>query len=157
MASPYSKEWEAGYKEELKSLKEMGVYKLIPRDQVPAGQRIRKGRPVFKIKRDKTGKAVRFKVRLVFKGYKQVYGHDYTRTTSPTARMESWRILLHLAAAQGWDATQIDIKTAFLYGLLPDDEVQYMMQLEGFEEPGKESWVWCLLRGLYGMKQAGRI
>lgn len=71
--------------------------------------------------------------------------------------MESWRVLLHLAAAQGWDAAQIDIKTAFLYGLLPDDETQYMEQPEGFEEPGKEDWVWCLLRGLYRMKQAGRI
>ena len=80
-----------------------------------------------------------------------------TKTTSPTARMESWRILLHIAATLGWDAQQIDIKTAFLYGLLPEDEVQYMEQLEGFLKPGKETWVWKLLRGLYGMKQAGRI
>ncbi|KAH0581202.1 hypothetical protein H2248_012654 [Termitomyces sp. 'cryptogamus'] len=71
--------------------------------------------------------------------------------------MESWQVLLHLAAAQGWDAAQIDIKTAFLYGLLPEEEVQYMMQPEQFEEPGKENWVWCLLRALQGMKQAGRI
>lgn len=71
--------------------------------------------------------------------------------------MESWQVLLHLAAVQGWDATQIDIKTAFLYGLLPEDEVQYMMQPEGFEEAGKENWVWRLQRGLYSMKQAGRI
>ena len=71
--------------------------------------------------------------------------------------MESWRILLHIAAALGWDAQQIDIKTAFLYGLLPDDEVQYMEQPKGFEEKGKETWVWKLQRGIYGMKQAGRI
>jgi hypothetical protein len=56
-----------------------------------------------------------------------------------------------------WDAQQIDIKTAFLYGLLPDDEIQYMEQPKGFEEAGKEDWVWKLQRGLYGMKQAGRI
>lgn len=71
--------------------------------------------------------------------------------------MESWRILLHIAATLGWDAQQIDVKTAFLYGLLPDDEVQYMEQPKGFEEHGKEDWVWKLQRGLYGMKQAGRI
>jgi hypothetical protein len=35
--------------------------------------------------------------------------------------MESWRILFHIAASLGWDAQQIDVKTAFLYGLLPDD------------------------------------
>ena len=77
--------------------------------------------------------------------------------TLPTARMESWHILLHITAALGWDAQQIDIKTTFLYGLLPDDEVQYMEQLEGFLEQGKETWVWKLLQGLYGMKQAGWI
>lgn len=55
--------------------------------------------------------------------------------------MESWHILLHIAATEGWDATQIDVKTAFLYGILPDDEVQYMEQPEGFEEPGKEDHV----------------
>ena len=38
-----------------------------------------------------------------------------------------------------------------------DDETQYMEQLKGFEQPGKELWVWQLKRGLYGMKQSRRI
>jgi len=71
--------------------------------------------------------------------------------------METWRILLHITAVLNWDTQQIDVKTTFLYGLLPDDEVQYMEQPIGFEEPGKEMWVWKLQRGLYGVKQAGRI
>ncbi|KAG5729851.1 Copia protein [Termitomyces sp. T112] len=71
--------------------------------------------------------------------------------------MELWCILLHIAVAEGWDAAQIDMKTAFLYGILPEDEVQYMEQPEGFEEGGKEDLVCELVRGLYGMKQAGRI
>lgn len=32
-----------------------------------------------------------------------------------------------------------------------------MEQLKGFEEPGKEDWVCELIKGLYGMKQAGWI
>ena len=32
-----------------------------------------------------------------------------------------------------------------------------MQQPAGFEEPGKEDWVWQLQRRLYGMKQSGRI
>ena len=135
----------------------MGVYKLIPRSDVPQGQKIRKGMPIFRIKRDENGKGVRWKVRLVFKGFEQIYGKDYTKTTSPTACMESWRILLHLAATLDWDAQQIDIKTTFLYGLLPEEEYQYMEQPNEFEEPGKEDWVWVIQRGLYGMKQSGRI
>ena len=156
-ASADAKRWEEGYRDELKSLKDMGVYKLIPRTDVPQGQKVRKGMPVFRIKCDETGKAIRWKVRLVFKGFEQIYGKDYTKTTSPTARMESWRILLHLAASLNWDAQQIDIKTAFLYGLLPEEEYQYMEQPPEFEEPGKEDWVWVIQRGLYGMKQSGRI
>jgi Reverse transcriptase (RNA-dependent DNA polymerase)/GAG-pre-integrase domain len=155
--SPYSEQWEAGYREELKSLKDMQVYKLIHRSQIPSNAKVRKGRPVFRLKRDADGKPIRWKVRLVFKGFEQIYGRDYTSTTSPTARMESWRILLHIAAAMNWDTQQIDVKTAFLYGLLPDDEVQYMEQPPGFEEHGTKDHVWMLQRGLYGMKQSGRI
>ena len=91
---------------------------------------------------------------LIFKGFEQVYGKDYTSTTPPTARMESWRILLHIAAAIDWDAQQIDVKTAFLYGLLPDNEIQYMEQPPGFEEPGMENEVWMLQQGLYGAKRS---
>jgi hypothetical protein len=150
--------WEAGYRDKLKSLREMGVYKLIPQSEVPPGKCIRKGKPIFHIKHDEEGKAVRWKVHLVFKGFKQVYGRDYTKTTSPTACMESWYILLHLVASLGWpDAQQIDVKMVFLYGLLPNDEIQYMQQPIGFEELGKEDWVWQLQCGLYGMKQSGRI
>jgi hypothetical protein len=155
--SPDAARWEAGYKDELKSLKDMEVYKLIPQSEVPQGKHIQKGKPVFHIKRDKMGRAVQWKVCLVFKGFEQIYGKDYTKTTSPTAHMESWRILLHIAASLGWDAQQIDVKMAFLYGLLPDDEVQYMQQPTGFEERGKADWVWQLQRSLYSMKQSGRI
>ena len=53
-----AKHWEEGYRDELKSLKEMGVYKLVPRCNIPQGTKIQKGHPVFRIKHDETGKAV---------------------------------------------------------------------------------------------------
>ena len=59
----------------------MGVYKLINRSQVLIGAKVRKGHPVFQLKRDSDGKPVRWKVRLGFKGFEQVYGKDYTSTT----------------------------------------------------------------------------
>ena len=67
--------------------------------------------------------------------------------TTPSAHMESWRILLHLAASLRWDAQQVDVKTAFFYGLFPEEEVQYTEQPAGFKEPSKEDWVWKLERG----------
>jgi hypothetical protein len=71
--------------------------------------------------------------------------------------MEAFRTILSFAATNDYDAQQFDVKTAFLNGVLDEDEVQYMEQPKGFEEPGKEDWIWELCKGLYGMKQAGRI
>jgi hypothetical protein len=82
-------------------LNNMEVYRLIPWSNVPQGKCIQKGKPVFHIKRNEMGQAVQCKVRLVFKGFEQIYGKDYTKTTSPTARMECWRILFHIAASLG--------------------------------------------------------
>ena len=99
----------------------------------------------------------RFKSRLVAKGFEQVFGQDYIETTSPTPRMESLCLILHIAAVNDWEIQQINVKTAYLYGLLPADEVVYMEQPEGFEKSGQEDYVWELQHGLYGMKQSGRI
>jgi len=112
---------------------------------------------VLLLKRDEHGNAVCHKAQFVVKGFEQIFGQDYVDTTSPTARMESVRLLLNIATAKDWDIQQVDVKTAFLYGLLPPDEAQYLEQPESFTEPGKEDWVWCLQHGLYGMKQSGCI
>lgn len=45
-----------------------------------------------------------------------IYGKDYTKSTSPTARMESKRIVCHIAAALDWELYQINVKTPYLYG-----------------------------------------
>jgi hypothetical protein len=71
--------------------------------------------------------------------------------------MESFRIILHLAAHLDWDLRQLDIKTAFLHGVLPEDETMFMEQPPGFALPGQEDWVMKLMKSIYGMKQARRI
>ena len=157
MTSPHAAEWTRALQEEFASLKDLGVYRLVPRSSVPSGRRIMRGRPVFKLKRDEHGNPSRFKARYVCRGYSAVYGQDYTKTTSPTARMESFRVLAHLGAAMDWEIEQLDIKTAFLNGVLDADEICYMDQPEGFVEPGFEDCVWELQRGLYGMKQGGCV
>ena len=116
-----------------------------------------RGKLVCKRKHDNSGNVSRYKVCYVAKGYTQIYGIDYDKTTAPTARLESFRLLLHLAASLNWDLQQFDIKTAFLHGVLPPDETAYMEQPPGFEEPDKKDWVWQLSKSIYGMKQASQI
>lgn len=144
MASEHAPQWTAALKDEFDSLRDLGVYKLVLRSAIPPGRKIMCGRPVFKLKRDQHGLPARFKARYACRGYSAVWGQDYTKTSAPTARLESFRILTHLGAALDWEINQLDIKTAFLHGLLDPDEVCYMHQPEGFLEPGKEDWVWEL-------------
>ena len=58
---------------------------------------------------------------------------------------------------QGWDIQQIDVKTAFLHGVLPEDETAYLEQPRGFEEPGKDDWAMKLMKSIYRLKQVGCI
>jgi hypothetical protein len=155
LLSPKAAEWRAAIDDELKSIKDMKVYTLVPCSTVPKGRKVMQGKFVFKTKRDFTGMISRYKARFVLLGHKMIYGKDFYKTTSPTARAESLRILFHIAAALDYELTQIDVKTAYLYGDI--DETTWMEQPKGFEEAGKEDWVWELHKGLYGMKQGGRL
>ena len=50
MNSPDTAKWTLGIQDELKSLKEMGVYRLIPRSDVPTGRKILRGKWVLLLK-----------------------------------------------------------------------------------------------------------
>jgi len=157
MRSPEREYWIGGARDKLRSLAHMHVFVLVPRSDIPRGRRPLKGKLVCKRKQDDAGNIVHYKVRYVARGYAQQYGVYYDKTTAPTARLESFRAILHIAATKGWDIQQIDVKTTFLHGILPEDETAYLEQPKGFEEPGKEDWVMRLMKSIYGLKQAGRI
>jgi Reverse transcriptase (RNA-dependent DNA polymerase) len=85
---------------------------------------------VYKIKRDANGLINRYKTRLVAKGYKQKYDIDYDEVFAPVARLDIVRMLISLATYQGWKLHQLDVKLAFLNGVL--EEKVYVKQPEGF-------------------------
>jgi hypothetical protein len=157
LASPDKEYWIAGAYDELKSLESLNVFVLVPRSALPHGQRPLKGKLVCKHKHDDSGSIIRYKVRYVAKGFAQQYKVDYDKTTAPTAHLESFHSLLHIAAVLNWDIQHVDIKTAFLHGVLPENETVYMEQPPGFEATGKEDWVMRLMKGLYRIKQASCI
>jgi hypothetical protein len=156
MAAPDAPAWIDGTREELKALKDLSVYELVAPTSVPYGKTILDLKAVYMRKRNEHSEVVQNKVRYCVLGCRQKYSHDYEQTTSPTARLESFCTVLHVAVSRGWDVQQIDAKTAFLNATLPPDEIQYSRQPKHFEEPGKEGWIWKIVKALYGLKQAGR-
>ena len=93
---------------------------------------------------------IRNKARLVAQGYSQIEGVDYDETFALTARMESIRILLALACQLKFKLYQMDVKIAFLNGLLKEDV--YVAQPKGFIDPHFPDHVLYLKRTLYGLK-----
>ena len=86
------------------------------------------------------------------KGFSQVEGLDYDQVFSPVIWFKSVRLILAMAALEGWVLAGLNVRNAYLYGKL-DKEI-YMEQPEGFIVPGKENMVLRLRCALYGLKQA---
>lgn len=70
------------------------------------------------------------------------------------ARLNTVRMLISLATHHNWKIYQLDVKSAFLNGVL--EEEVYAQQLEGFINEGEENKVYRLKKALYGLKQAPR-
>ena len=61
---------------------------------------------------------LRYKTRVVSKGYMQIPGIDYTEKFSPVAQASSVRMLLAVVLYLYWNCELVDIKAAFLEGKL---------------------------------------
>ena len=108
----------------------------------------------FKLKRNSHGSINKHKVRRVAKGYVQRYKINFEDVFAPVARIETIRLLISLAASNGWEIHHLDVRTSFLHGKLK--ETVYIMQPEGFVAKGCEDKVYKLNKALYGLRQAPR-
>ncbi|KAJ9545054.1 hypothetical protein OSB04_024761 [Centaurea solstitialis] len=144
-------DWLLAMQEELLQFKRNKVYRLVPR---PQDKSIIKTKWIFRNKKDESGFIVRNKARLVAKGYSQHEGIDYDETFAPVARIEAIRIFLAYAAHKNIKVFQMDVKSAFLNGVLHEEV--YIEQPEGFVDPDFPDDVCILDKALYGLKQAPR-
>ncbi|KAJ9561525.1 hypothetical protein OSB04_006685 [Centaurea solstitialis] len=144
-------DWLLAMQEELLQFKRNKVYRLVPR---PQDKSIIKTKWLFRNKKDESGVIVRNKARLVAKGYSQQEGIDYDETFAPVARIEAIRIFLAYAAHKNIKVFQMDVKSAFLNGVLHEEV--YVEQPEGFVDPDFPDHVCILDKALYGLKQAPR-
>jgi len=156
--STLAPEWNIAIDEELKSIIDNGTWKII---DLPRGRNPVKCRWVFRVKRRANSEVVQYKARLVAKGFTQPYGIDYLETFATVVKHTSLCIILALAAAGNYQIDQTDIQSAYLLGKL--EEEIYMELPEGLKIREENSscsrrrQVCKLLKGLYGLKQSGRI
>ena len=126
--------WKAASDKEMKSLQDLKVYTLVPRSEVPPGQKVIGSKWAYKVKVDNTHKA-----RLVAKGWSQVPGRDCGGTFAPVCRLQSIRMVLVIAAEMNWEVVQLDVKTAFLYADI--EENVFVEMAPGYETTNRKNGV----------------
>ncbi|KAK2066211.1 hypothetical protein P8C59_000046 [Phyllachora maydis] len=77
----------------------LGVFKFLPRSLLPSNRKLITCRNVLKVKKDAKNRPIKYKSRLVARGFMQVEGLDYTVTYASTSILPTWRILLAIAAS----------------------------------------------------------
>jgi hypothetical protein len=139
--------WREAIIQELNSIKAKGVFEKLqadaPRKPLPT-------KLVLDIKRDTKGNIIKYKARLVVKGFRQVQGRDYEEVYAPTVNMTTVRAVLADAVELCLYIGQFDVEVAFLNGNLTE-EIYVRLP----DELGGD--IWRLKKALYGLKQAARV
>lgn len=107
--------WYIAMKEEIPARHNNGTWILI---DLPIGKKAVGCKWVYTIKLNADGSLDRFKARLVPKGFNQTAGVGHEETFSPVAKLNSVRILISLAAIMDWELHPLDVKNAFLHGVV---------------------------------------
>nr|GEX88370.1 retrovirus-related Pol polyprotein from transposon TNT 1-94 [Tanacetum cinerariifolium] len=144
-------DWVSAMQEKLNLFARLKVWRLVPR---PEGKSVIKTKWYFKNKKDESSLVIQKKARLVAVGYSQQEGIDYDETFSHVALIEAIRLFLAYAAHKDFTVFQMDVKTAFLNGILKEEV--YVGQPLGFVSKQYLDHVYDLDKALYGLKQAPR-
>lgn len=94
----------------------------------------------------------RYKARLVARGFTRKLGVDYDECFCPTPRPGVIRVLIKFGLRNGWKVQQLDVKSAFLNGIL--DNLVYCKPAPGMGIRNGKALQ--LRKALYGLQEAGR-
>ncbi|CAI7793068.1 unnamed protein product, partial [Closterium sp. NIES-54] len=147
---PYSSQWQSAMDAEMASWKSTGTY---VDDVPPFWANIVSGMWIFRVKRPPGSPPV-FKARYVARGFSQRQGVDYFQTFSPTLKMTTLWVLLHVAAQRDYELHSLDFSTAFLQGSLHEEI--WLRRPSGFTGSFPLGTQWSLRRPVYGLRQAPR-
>ncbi|CAI7800820.1 unnamed protein product [Closterium sp. NIES-53] len=147
---PYSSQWQAAMDAEMASWKSTGTYV----DEVPPPRaNIVSGMWIFRVKRPPGSPPV-FKARYVARGFSQRQGVDFFHTFSPTPKMTTLRVLLHVAVQRDYELHSLDFSTTFLQGSLHEEI--WLRRPPSFTGSFPAGTQWSLRRPVYGLRQAPR-
>lgn len=142
--------------DEIERLFKEGIVEVVPRSEVPTGQKVL--RAVWSHRRKTTPEGViyRHRSRICADGSQQTHGLDYKETYAPVVNWTTVRILLILSLVFGYKSRQVDYVQAFPQASLSEEEKVFMEIPPGFRYEGSNSsnYVLRLRKNLYGLKQA---
>ncbi|CAI7868602.1 unnamed protein product [Closterium sp. NIES-53] len=133
---------------EMASLKSTGTYvDAVP----PPGMILVDGMLIFMLKRPHGSPPV-FKARYVARCFSQRQGVHFFETFSPTPKMTTLRVLLHVATQRDYELHSLDFSTAFLQGSVHEEI--WLRRPPGFTGSFPAGTQWSLRRPVYGLRQA---
>ena len=140
--------WVEAVTEEYNNLRRKGIFDEV---EAPPDIHVHEGCLVFTEKVGSTGEVTRKKVRVVAKGFMEVWGEDYWHTYSPTLGQDTLFSCLAYATSRNLEIHQLYAIVAYLNSDLMEEI--YMHPPDGI--PTTPGMVWHLKKALYGLKQAG--
>ncbi|CAI7890818.1 unnamed protein product [Closterium sp. NIES-53] len=150
ITGPYSSQWQTAMDTEMAFWKSTGTYvNAVP----PRGANIVDGMWIFKVKRP-SGSPPAFKARYVARGFRQRQEVDFFQTFSPTSKMTTLRVLLHVVAQRDYELRSLDFSTTFLQGSMHEEI--WLHRPTSFTGSFPAGTQWSLQRPVYGLRQAPR-
>ena len=128
--------WQDAMIEEYQSIMKNDVWEIVSR---PKEKSMVTSKWLYKIKHDADRSIDKYKARFVARGFSQKEGVDYKETFAPVARYISIRATSYISTKMGWKLYHMDIKNAFLNGMI-EGEV-YVEQPQGFETHDRKTRV----------------
>nr|GFA04074.1 hypothetical protein [Tanacetum cinerariifolium] len=144
-------DWVSAMQEELDPFARLKVWRLVPQSE---SKSVIKTKWIFKNKKDESSLVIQNKERIIAVGYSQQEGIDYDETFAPVARIEAIRLFLAYVAHKYFTVFQMDVKTAFLSGILKEEV--YVGQPPGFVSKQYSDHVYALDKAFCDLKQAPR-
>ncbi|CAI7751558.1 unnamed protein product [Closterium sp. NIES-54] len=148
--SEYSSQWQTSMDAEMASWKSTSTYV----DEVPPPRaNIVDGMWIFRVKRP-PGSPPAFKARYFARGFSQRQGVHFFQTFSPTPKMTTLWVLLHVAAQRDYELYSLDFSTAFLQGSLHKEI--WLCRPPGFTVSFPAGTKWSLWWPVYILHQPPR-